>query len=280
LFFHPYDERDIRVRTFVFKICKRPGVGLKIGGDHALLAAVGASQMNVKIVPLGDQALVVELAQRVEIPAARRVQMACAWLAAGKLPGVTEVVPAATTVTLYYSPVELVAAGAPEAEVFAWLEARVRKRLASLPAEKKWPAPRVVEIPVCYGGEFGPDLEAVAARVKLSAAEVITRHAGAEHFVLQLGFAPGFPYLHGLPEELAVPRRETPRVSVPAGSVAIANGQTGIYPLATPGGWNLIGRTPSKMFRPDQEPPVLLQPGDHVKFRAISPEEFSKLEKA
>jgi inhibitor of KinA len=230
--------------------------------------------MSFQIIPLGDQALIVELADRIEVMSARRIHAACGWLTAPALPGVSELVPAATTVTLFYSAVELVAAGAPEADLVGWLAARVRERLATLPASEELPVPRLVQIPVCYGGEFGPDLEGVATRVKLSAAEVIARHSDAEYFVLQLGFAPGFPYLHGLPEALAVPRRDTPRIAVPAGSVGIANRQSCIYPVVIPGGWNLIGRTPFKLFRPGQEPPVLLQPGDRVKFRAISAHEF------
>ena len=236
--------------------------------------------MNLEITSLGDHALVVSLADRVEAVAARRVQAACEWLASAALPGVAELVPAATTVTLFYSPTELLAAGGPTTDLAGWLAARVRERLATLPKASASRQARLVEVLVCYDGEFGPDLEAVAARANLSAEEVIALHSGAEYFVLQLGFSPGFPYLHGLPAELAVPRRDTPRTVVPAGSVAIANGQSGIYPIATPGGWNLIGRTPLRLFRPDQQPPTLLQPGDRVKFRVISLAEFERWEAA
>ena len=235
--------------------------------------------MNCRIVPLGDQALIVQLAERIEEASVRRIHAACTWLTAAALPGVSELVPAATTITLFYSVAEVMAAGAAESNVVDWLAERVHERLGTLPAVEERPTPRLVEIPVCYGAEFGPDLEDVGARVKMSPAEVIALHSAAEYMVLQLGFAPGFPYLHGLPEQLAVPRRETPRVVVPAGSVAIANRQTGIYPVEIPGGWNLIGRTPLKLFRPGQEPPTLLQPGDRVKFRAISADEFAHLEK-
>lgn len=236
--------------------------------------------MHPEITSLGDSALVVSLADQVEVATARRTQAASAWLAAPPLPGVTEVVPAATTVTLFYAPLEVLAAGGPAEDLAGWLAARVRERLAALPRLNTWRQPRRVDIPVCYGGEFGPDLEAVAERVKLSPAQVIERHSGADYFVLQLGFAPGFPYLHGLPTELALPRRDTPRTQVPAGSVAIANGQAGIYPLATPGGWHLLGRTPRRLFHPDQEPATLLQPGDRVKFHTISPAEFARTEAA
>lgn len=234
--------------------------------------------MNPSITPLGDHALSVTLADQIDAASSRRVQAAAAWLANPPLPGVAEIVPAATTVTLFYSPAALVAAGAPMANLADWLATQVRERLAALPEASTHSLPRLVEIPVCYGGEFGPDLEAVAMRVKLSAAEIIARHTSVEFFVLQLGFSPGFPYLHGLPVELSVPRRESPRKAVAPGSVGIANGQSCIYPLATPGGWQLIGRTPLRLFRPAEQPPVLLQPGDRVKFHAITPDEFKRRE--
>ena len=137
---------------------------------------------------------------------------------------------------------------------------------------------RTVEIPICYGGDFGPDLGVVAAQAKISPEDVIKRHSRAEYFVHLVGFAPGFAYLGGLPKELATPRRATPRTQVPAGALGIGGAQTGIYPMVTPGGWNLIGRTPLRMFRPEQNPPTLLLAGDRVKFRAISRAEFAKLE--
>src|SRR5262245_49049758 len=218
--------------------------------------------MSLPITPLGDQALIIELADRIELNSVQRIHRICDELSALPLPGVSEVVPAATTITLFYSATEVGAAGAPAGDIAGWLAGQVRERLAMLVDSKELPAPRLVEVPVCYGGEFGPDLEAVAARVKLSTAEVIARHCAVDHFVLQLGFAPGFPYLHGLPKSLAMPRRDTPRVAVPAGSVGIANSQSCIYPVVIPGGWNLIGRTPIKLFLPGQKPPTLLQPGD------------------
>jgi biotin-dependent carboxylase-like uncharacterized protein len=132
-----------------------------------------------------------------------------------------------------------------------------------------------VEIPVCYGGEYGPDLDGVAAHSGLSAAEVIARHERAEYLVHAIGFSPGFPYLGGLPPELATPRRTTPRLRVSPGSVAIGGGQTGVYPLETPGGWNLIGRTSLRLFDPWRKEPALLRAGDRVRFRAISADEFA-----
>jgi KipI family sensor histidine kinase inhibitor len=136
------------------------------------------------------------------------------------------------------------------------------------------PAPRTVEIPVCYGGEYGPDLNDVAAIAGRSPADVVAIHSGAGYQVCFLGFSPGFPYLSGMPESIAASRLATPRSRVPAGSVAIGGCQTGVYPLASPGGWRLIGRTPLRLFEPSADPPALLRMGDHVKFVPISKGDF------
>ncbi len=140
------------------------------------------------------------------------------------------------------------------------------------------PAPRLVEIPVCYGGEFGPDLEKVAAARKLKPERVIELHSSQTYRAYFLGFAPGFAYLGDLPDSLATPRLATPRKKVPAGSVGIAGKQTAVYPFATPGGWNLLGRTPLRMFQAEREPMELLDVGDAVRFHPITREEFSVLE--
>ena len=227
--------------------------------------------------PLGDQALMLEVGDAINEPTHRRVQEAWRALAAAPLPGVTELVPAYTTVTVFYDPLQAVQAGAPEADIAGRLTAQVQARLKHPPKMEK-AKPRTVEIPVCYGGEFGPDLGLVAKHAKLTPEEVIKRHTKAEYLVYLVGFAPGFPYLGGLPKELETPRHAKPRMNVPPGSVGIGGAQTGIYPLATPGGWNLIGRTPERMFRPADEPPVRLQAGDRVTFRAITPAEFERLE--
>jgi inhibitor of KinA len=231
----------------------------------------------MQIIPLGDTALLLELGDTIDESTHRRVQTAWQALAAAPLPGVTELVPAYTTVTVFYEPFLVVQAGAPEASIADWLMDRLRDRLKNPPKLEKNKG-RTVEIPICYEGEFGPDLGLVAKQAKLAPEEVIKRHGKAEYLVYLIGFAPGFPYLGGLPKELATPRHPKPRMVVPPGSVGIAGNQTGIYPLATPGGWNLIGRTPLRMFQPAQDPPVLLRAGDRVKFRAITREEFAEAE--
>lgn len=154
-------------------------------------------------------------------------------------------------------------------------------RTASVAAIARAPAGDAsVEIPVCYGGEFGPDLDAVAAHARLPRAEVIARHSAVDYTVAMLGFAPGFPYLLGLDAALRMPRRASPRTRVPSGSVAIGGAQTGIYPRELPGGWQLIGRTPLALFEPQRDPPCLLAPGTRVRFRAIDAAAFTRLAKA
>ena len=159
------------------------------------------------------------------------------------------------------------------------LEAILRQYLARL-EEVKLQEPREVEIPVCYGGVFGPDLEEVAALRGIKPEQVIAFHTSSTYRVYFLGFVPGFAYLGELPKELITPRLATPRKRVPAGSVGIAGNQTGVYPFATPGGWRLLGRTPVAMFNADRDGLSLLSIGDRVRFTPISPERFAELERA
>ncbi|HEY0506170.1 MAG TPA: 5-oxoprolinase subunit PxpB [Lysobacter sp.] len=135
---------------------------------------------------------------------------------------------------------------------------------------------RTVEIPVVYGGEHGPDLQAAAAELGLTPDELVRRHAGGDYTVAMIGFAPGFPYLSGLDPALALPRLPTPRARVAAGSVGIGGAQTGLYPRESPGGWRLLGRTPLALFDPAREPPTLLRPGDRVRFVPIDADAFAR----
>ena len=222
----------------------------------------------MQITPMGDSAMLAEVGTTADDATLDRVLAVARVLAAALLPGVTDIVPAFTTVTVHYDLTRIPAGpGAPVARVAEWL------RLTAATAK---PAKRAsgheVEVPVCYGGDFGPDLAAVARRAGVSEMEVVKLHTGVRYRVAAVGFAPGFPYLLGLPTQLQMPRRASPRVSVPAGSVGIGGAQTGVYPNTTPGGWQLIGRTPLQFFRPEAKPPALLYPGDFVRFRAIPPE--------
>jgi inhibitor of KinA len=227
----------------------------------------------MRIQPVGDSALRVALGETIDEPTLERVRRAHRALANARLPGVVELVPAYATVTAYYDVEAAVGAGAPADEVATWIANAMRAALARETTASAMPL-RTVEVPVRYGGEYGPDLEAVAAHAGVSADEVAAQHAQASYRVAMIGFAPGFPYLVGLPKTLAMPRLATPRLRVPSGSVGIAGEQTGIYPLATPGGWRLIGRTPLTLFRPDLDPPTLLLAGDAVVFRAITDAEY------
>jgi KipI family sensor histidine kinase inhibitor len=155
------------------------------------------------------------------------------------------------------------------------LQNKIDETLSQLDTSRP-PAPRTVEIPVVYGEEYGPDLEWVADFQKISPEEVIRLHTQPVYRVYMIGFMPGYPYLGEVPDELVTPRRDTPRTHVPQGSVAIAQKQTGIYPVESPGGWQLIGRTPVNLFDPGKESPSLLEMGDQVKFYAISKEEMLK----
>ena len=216
---------------------------------------------------LGDRALVVHLGDQIDTSTFRAVRSLSRQLEAIPPAGMMEFVPAFTTVAVYYDPLRT-----SEAELKSHLNDLVATADATVA-----PPPRAVEIPVCYGGEFGIDLDFVAKHANLTPQQVIETHAAADYLVHMIGFAPGFPYLGGMSSEIAAPRRSSPRLKIPAGSVGIAGDQTGIYPLETPGGWQLIGRTPLALFRPEQDPPTLLQAGDIVRFRPITPEQFRQL---
>jgi inhibitor of KinA len=225
----------------------------------------------MNIVPLGDSAVLVLVGETLDAATATATQAFAATLAAAPLAGVIECVPANVSITVYYDPVRVPSGGKgvpPHERVRQWIEA------AAATVDRRPPtAGRLVTIPVCYGGEYGPDLEAVAAAHGLSAAEVVALHSSGEYFVSAVGFTPGFAYLGGLPARLHTARRKTPRTRVPAGSVAIGGAQTGIYPFETPGGWNLIGRTPWRLFSAPARPPALLQMGDRVRFQSGTAEE-------
>jgi KipI family sensor histidine kinase inhibitor len=206
-----------------------------------------------RIYPFGDSALVCEAPAPATLACQERIwalaQAARAW------PHVVEIVPGMNNLTIVFDPLSADMEGLARQMAAAW------ERAVGLKAST-----REVEIPVYYGGEDGPDLQAVAAHTGLSVDEVVRRHASAEYIVFFLGFQPGFAYLGGLDPALETPRRAAPRLEVPAGSVGIGGAQTGIYPAASPGGWQLIGRTRLALFDPARDPPTLLQSGDRVRF--------------
>ena len=221
----------------------------------------------MQLAPLGDSAVVVSWPDLAADERRNVLASVTARFTQGRFPGVTAVVPAYASVTIFY---DLLALQSENLSSYARLGAMIAEVVAEVEGNGQCDRGRVVELEVSYGGSDGPDLIAVATQVGLSAEEVIARHSAAEYRVEAIGFTPGFPYLSGLPRELATPRRATPRTKVPAGTVGIGGGQTGVYPLESPGGWQLIGRTNAVMFDAARPEPALLRVGDRVKFRAAA----------
>jgi inhibitor of KinA len=219
----------------------------------------------MKLDPLGDTAVVATLGSGIDPGTLESVLTLAGAISSARRTGITDVVPAYATLTAFYDAAQFAESpGDAYAAVCRFIESCAKA--GTLPPAF---APRTVEIPVCYGGEHGPDLGDVAAHCGMDSSEVISLHAGADYLVHAIGFTPGFPYLGGLPDQIRIPRRDTPRSHVPSGSVAIGGSQTGVYPMDSPGGWRIIGRTPLALFRPREEPASLLRPGDRVRFTVI-----------
>jgi KipI family sensor histidine kinase inhibitor len=224
-------------------------------------------------VPQGDRCLVLVFGDQIDIDIGRRCAAAAAALRAAAMEGVSDIVPTFNTVALHYQP-RVLDAGTH----YKRLVTDIDRILASV-IQRSDTARRTreVDIPVCYGGAHGPDLAHVAAHCGLTESEVIHLHSATPAYVFMLGFAPGAPYIGVHDERLAIGRRSTPRTALPAGSVATANRQTMIYPNASPGGWHILGATPLILFNPANDPPTVLAPGDTVRFRPISTQEFVAL---
>jgi KipI family sensor histidine kinase inhibitor len=223
----------------------------------------------VRFLSAGDRALVVEFGDRIDRALSAAVLRLDAAVRAAGLEGVVETVPTFRSLTIYYDPI-LTGRAALERAVAGLLDrGQGTHRTARL-----W------RVPVCYEGEFAPDLAEVAGLTGLAAGEVVALHSGTRFHVYMLGFLPGFPYMGDLPPALALPRRADPRVRVPAGSISIATTLTAIYPYESPGGWHLIGTTPIRLFDAARTPPALLAPGDAVLFQPIDPETFAAIKRA
>jgi inhibitor of KinA len=236
----------------------------------------------MEIIPLGDSALVVRVREQFEDApeeALDEVLRVFQLLQRAAIPGVIELAPAYTSVAVFFDPIAVLKANGAANGVFDWLATRILDVVTSRRPNRrrKTAGPRLLEIPVCYAPEFAPDVDDVARHTHIPATKIVDLHSTAEYRVACIGFVPGFPFLAGLPKRLATPRRDAPRKEIPPGSVGIGGAQTGIYPLRSPGGWNLIGRTPLRLFDPSKDPPTLLRPGDRVHFRAITREEFECL---
>lgn len=226
-----------------------------------------STAQTFRLLPLGDAALTVEFGNQIDPRLNAQVIAFADTVRAQTWEGVLDIVPTYRSVTIHVDPLCL---------DVATLSDRLL-RLSHTVSHQAMPSGRHHTIPVLYGGEWGPDLEDVAAFAKMSAADAMRLHASVPYRVYMLGFSPGFPYLGSVPEPLAMPRLATPRTTVPAGSVGIAGSQTGIYPTSTPGGWRLIGRTPVALYRPNSSNPFLLSPGDVVRFEPIGPQDFDRL---
>lgn len=245
-----------------------------------------------KMVSMGDSAILIAFDQRIDPVIHEQVRTCLIKLEAQPFPGMLECVPAFSSIIVHYDPIVVMRDTSvafkhelsydegfgpsgkyisPSQRVRSYVKALLGKSAPLLREE-----PRSITIPVWYGGEAGPDLEEVSRHTGLSAEEVIREHTAPEYTVYMIGFSPGFPYLGGMNSSIAVPRRVTPRLQVPAGSVGIGGGQTGVYSQSTPGGWQIIGRTPLSLFNPMEKEPSLLQSGDRVKFRAITEKEYGE----
>lgn len=225
---------------------------------------------SVETFPLGDSAICVKFIEAVSPELNQRIRQFCGQLEHEKWEGISEWVPAYETVTVYYSPLRT---------SYQKLSIKLTQLADSIgfSVAESSGSPYLIYLPTLYGGRFGKDLPQVAKANGLSEKEVIDLHTGTDYLVYMMGFLPGFPYLGGMSEEIATPRLENPRSRVPSGSVGIAGEQTGVYPIESPGGWNLIGRTPIKLFDSSREEPFLFQAGDRIRFVPIEDEEYKSL---
>jgi KipI family sensor histidine kinase inhibitor len=226
--------------------------------------------MEPRLLPAGDSALVVEYGDRIDPAVNRQVRELFLALQQAAVRGIVDLVPTYRSLLVCYDPL-------------AVSLAELSERLLDLDAhrgELSLAPPQVIDIPTIYGGDFGPDLGFVASHNGLAEEQVVEIHAGADYLVYMMGFSPGFPYLGGMSERIATPRLKTPRTAIPAGSVGIAQQQTGIYPVESPGGWQLIGRTPVRLFDPGRRPPVLVEAGDYLRFVPIDAATFAEVDEA
>jgi inhibitor of KinA len=217
---------------------------------------------------MGDRALLVELGDGISPLVNKKVRELFLCLKNNRVEGVVETVPGYRSLLIVYDPLKI---------TLSALKERLNKLHTTI-NRSEIPKPRTLEIPVVYGGEYGPDLDWVAEFHRVPPEEIIRLHTGTTYRVYMIGFTPGFAYMGQLPEAIITPRRETPRTAVPRGSVGIAQSQTGVYPVESPGGWQIIGRTTLRLFDPEKWPPTPLEMGDLVKFLSIKEEEMTRWE--
>lgn len=227
------------------------------------------------IYALSEQAITIEFGQEISEPVFQKVTAFNNLVNQNPFPGLYATVPAYATLTVFFDALQVIQSDLPGTDCFE----KVSGYLAGLKSKQGIAITHseTIIIPVCYGGDFGPDIDEVVNHTKLTAQEIINLHSAAIYKVYMIGFVPGFAYMGGMNEKLAAPRKSTPRGAVPAGSVGIAGQQTGIYPLETPGGWQIIGRTPLKMFDANRPQPALLKAGDQVVFKPTDKQQFDHL---
>lgn len=230
--------------------------------------------MDYQLQPFGDNAVMVIFGEKNERSIHQHVQKLADFLQDNPFDWMTAYIPAFTNITLFYEPIKIMQEN-DTTDPYSVVCKDLESVLGNLQHVPQTPA-NTIDIPVCYGGAYGPDLEVIAKHNQLTREEVIRIHSQGDYLVYMIGFSPAFPYIGGMSDKINTPRKATPRISIPAGSVGIAGGQTGIYPLASPGGWQIIGRTPLKLFQPASEKPSLLKAGDRVRFTPISEMAYQK----
>ena len=219
------------------------------------------------VAPMGDSAIHLTIGSEISVAINEKIMALLSKIQEQNWVGIRELVPSYNTLVIHYNP-------------FAITYGEIRSRLSILTKgqlDNKQRSGKLVVIPTCYGGRFGPDLESVSELTGISCNDVIEIHCGTDYRVYALGFSPGFPYLGGMDDRLFCPRLDSPRVEVPGGSVAIAETQTGVYPSSSPGGWRLIGNTPINLFDPFRDSPCFYIPGDYVRFVPIDAEQFGQI---
>jgi len=224
---------------------------------------------KIKYLPAGDKALLMEFGNEIAKDINAKIRNVVRFLDEANLEGIEEILPTYRSIMIMYDPIKM-----QYDELVKLLEIFSNKT-----AEGEKEIIKIVEIPTLYGGEYGPDINFVAEHNNITTDEVIKIHTGTDYLVYMLGFTPGFTYLGGMSEKISTPRLSSPRKKIPAGSVGIAGSQTGMYPSETPGGWQLIGRTPLKLYNPENEPPVMLSAGDYVRYVSITEEEYVDIQK-